>query len=544
MKRFLLALIGAFLLTSSPASAQSDTFIEALKYYNMGDSRNAAALLRKELASNPENDAACFYLAKSLLNDKSRDNVAEVGTLLKKAAEIDPGNYWYKHTLALFYMQTEQPELASLLLEELIRTYPNKSSLYFDTANAYLQQNDLEHAMAAIDKVEAIVGRNEMLALTKMDLIDKLNPTDNKPAYDFLEEYYRDCKSERMAVMLGDWYRTLYQDSLALDYYNQAIAMNEAYSPAYYGRAHCWQDMRRYDNYFVDINKFLTDRNIAIDVKSEYLQRLSEIPQMARAFRNEIDTLMLDTYAVHPADSALSYVVAVWYYRTNRTEEAIQTMKTCVNFNPGSYSVAFHYLLIQYYSKAWADLTSSATIVLQRFPEQDEPFIIRASAFAMLGENDSAIEDYRTVLARHPKDTATIVNTCLPMADIYYRMNDSRTAFRLYRKVLKVDPENITALNNYAYFLSECNKDLKKAREMSRRTIEKEPKNPNYLDTYAWILHKMGQDLEAKAMFKHVLLYGGKEDPNILRHYAEILQSLGENDLARIYFNQAKVAEK
>lgn len=543
MKKILSALFGALLLISPLASAQSsDTFIEALKHYNTGAVQNAITLLRRETASNPENDAACFYLAKALLNDKTDNHIAEAGALLKKAAEMDPENYWYKYTLALYYMQTEQPELASLLLEELIVTYPKKSSLYFDTANAYLQQNDLEHAMAAIDKVEAITGKNEMLALTKMDLIDKLNPNDRNLAYQFLEEYYRDCKSERMATMLGDYHHALYRDSLAMDYYNQAIAMNSSYSPAYYGRAHCQRDLRKYDGYFADITRFMTDRNISVEAKSDYLQKLSEIPQMARAFQNEIDTLMLNTFAVHPADSSLSYVIAVWYYRTGRTEEAIQTMKTCVNFNPDSYSVAFHFLLIQYYSKAWEDLIPSATVVIQRFPAQDDPLIVRASAFSMLEEYNSALEDYRTVLSRHPKDSATIVTVCLPMADTYYKMNDARTAFKLYRKVLKADPENITALNNYAYFLSESGKDLKKAREMSRRTIEKDPKNPTYLDTYAWILHKMGQDLEAKAMFKHILLYGGKEDPNILRHYAEILQALGENDLARIYFNQAKAA--
>jgi len=541
MRTFILTILGALFLTAS-AFAQSETFIEALKHYNAGATQNAILLFRKELAENPGNDAACFYLAKALMNGKENANSAEAGTLLKKAVEIDPDNYWYKHTLALFYLKTEQPELASVLLEELIKSNPKKSSLYFDTANAYLQQNDLKHALAAIDKVEAITGKNEMLAITKMDLIDKLNPTNQRLAYEFLEEYYKACKSERLASMLGDYYHAIYKDSLAMDYYNQALAMNDTYTPAYYGRAHCWQDLRKYDNYFSDINRFLTDKGLSVEAKSDYLLKLSEIPQMARAFQSEIDTLMLNTFAVHPADSTLSYTIAVWYYKTNRAKEAIQTMKTCVNFNPDSYSVAFHYLLIQYYSKAWEDLTSAATIVIQRFPKEDEPFIVRASAFSMLGENASALEDYRTVLERHPKDSATIVNTCLPMADIHYKMNDASTAFKLYRKVLKVDPENVTALNNYAYFLSESGKELKKAREMSRRTIEKDPKNPTYLDTYAWILHKMGQNIEAKAMFKHVLLYGGKEDPNILQHYAEILQALGETDLAKIYFNQAKTA--
>jgi len=541
MKKAFWALVGALILVCTPGFGQSDTFIEALRYYSSGQIQKGIYLFQKELDSNPNNDAACYYLANALLKTNSAESAKQAEVLMKRAAEIDPENYWYKHSLALLYMATDKAELASVILEEMIKTYPKKSSLYFDTANAYLQQNDLEHAMAAIDKVEAITGKNEMLAMTKMDLIDKLNPNDQRLAYEFLEGYYKDCKTERMASMLGDYYHAIYKDSLAIDYYNQALAMNETYAPAYYGRAHCWQDMRRYDNYFSDITKFLTDKALLPEMKAEYLQKITEVPQMVRAFKPEIDTLMLNTFAVHPADSTLSYVVALWYYHTNRPMEAIQTMKTCVNFHPESYSTAFHFLLIQYYSKAWAELTASATYVIQRFPQQDEPLLIRASALSIQEEYQSALEDYQLLLSRHPKDSATIVNCCLPMGDIYYKIGNLSTAFSLYDKVLKVSPENLTALNNYAYFLSESGKNLKKAKEMSRKTIEKEPKNPIYLDTYAWILHKMGQDLEAKALFKQVLLYGGKSDPNILQHYAEILKALGENDLAKIYFDQAKV---
>jgi len=540
MKKFFLTLVGALLLTGGAAFAQSETFIEALKFYNMGATQNAVALLRKEISVNPENDAAYFYLASALMNEKGKKDVAQIGSLLKKASDIDPDNYWYKHTLALFYMRTEQPELASVLLEDLIKKYPKKSSLYFDTANAYLQQDDLNNAMAAIDKVEAITGKNEMLAITKMDLIDKLNPKDQSLAYKFLEEYYKDCKTEKLASMLGDYYHAIYQDSLALDYYNQSLTINDTYSPAYYGRAHCWQDLRQYDKYFIDINRFLTDKNLDSEVKAEYLQKVSRVPQMARAFQPEIDTLMLNTYAVHPGDTTLSYVVAIWYYETNRQKEAMQTMKTCVNFHPDCYKVAYQYMLLQYYSQDWNNLTESASIFIQRFPQEDESFIIRAGAFYALKEYQSALEDYQTVYERHPKDSATIVTTCQAMADIYYQMGEPNTAFKLYQKVLKVNPEDVGTLNNYAYFLSLQGKNLKKAKEMSQKSIQKEPKNPTYLDTYAWILHKMGNNLEAKAMFKQALLYGGKTHPEILEHYAEVLQDLGESELAKIYMNQAK----
>ena len=63
-----------------------------------------------------------------------------------------------------------------------------------------------------------------------------------------------------------------------------------------------------------------------------------------------------------------------------------------------------------------------------------------------------------------------------------------------YQIVLKVEPNNILILNNYAYGLAVNGGDLKQAEKMSQMTLRAEPDNPVYLDTYAWILHLQGQD--------------------------------------------------
>ncbi len=95
-------------------------------------------------------------------------------------------------------------------------------------------------------------------------------------------------------------------------------------------------------------------------------------------------------------------------------------------------------------------------------------------------------------------------------------------------------------LNNYAYYLSEEGRKLKKAYAMSKKTVEAEPDNATYLDTFGWILHLMGKDLEAKPFFKHAMLYGGKDSAVILDHYAEVLYALKEYDLAQVYWRQAQ----
>ena len=105
---------------------------------------------------------------------------------------------------------------------------------------------------------------------------------------------------------------------------------------------------------------------------------------------------------------------------------------------------------------------------------------------------------------------------------------------------MKVSPNNIYVLNNYAYYLSVTGKNLKKAYAMSKKTIEAEPDNATYLDTFGWILYLQGKALEAKPFFKHAMLYGGKDSAVIMDHYAEVLYALKDYDLAFVYWYRAQ----
>ncbi|MBO4571721.1 MAG: tetratricopeptide repeat protein [Bacteroidales bacterium] len=538
----IMMLSAACLLHASPLSAQSETYMDAIRSLQEGDYAKAARLLKQEMAANPGNDAACYYYANILMASGGNPDNASIEKNLKKALELSPDNYWYKYTLALFYQQTERPELCSRLLEELIASHPKKSSLYFDAASAYLQQNDVDNALASLDKISAIGGKSEMIAIAKMDLLMKKGGDNGKEAYEFLEKYYEDCKTPRLASMLGDWYQQTYRDSLAIARYSEAIEMDGTYSPAYYGRAHVYQTLRQYDNYFNDIHKFLGDKDMDPRMKSEYIINLMEVPQFIVAFPAEIDSMMVETHMAHPTDSALNNAISLYYYRTDRNYYAIELMRQNTELYPDSYTLAFQYLLMLYYSKSWAGVTEEATEILKKWPENHDALLVRGDAYRRIGDNEAAIKDYEAMAATAPKDSTVIMQTYPSLGDLYFQTGNVSKSFKCYQKALKCDPDNSMVLNNYAYYMSLGKIKLKKAKEMSKKTIEKEPDNPTYLDTYAWILHLMGDDVEAKAVFKHAMLYGGKEQAAILDHYAEVLFSLKEYDLAYIYWNQAKAA--
>lgn len=548
MKKIIFSLLLSTIILLLPAasSAQSGRYIDALKHYQNGNIDEARTLFEEEIKANPENDAAYYYLANIAISEISdpqdQSAVAKAEALMKRALELDPENFWYKNYLALFYASTDRVELTTRLLEELIEKYPKKSYLYFDAANAYLTLKDVDKALETIDKIEKLTGKSEMICMTKLDLLRRKGNSE-EDSFKFLEDYYKDCRTPHLATVLGDYNLKMYRDSAAIAYYTDAISMDSSYSPAYYGRAHVYQAIRKYDNYFSDISHFLKDANILPSAKADYLQGLMESPQFVVAFPQEVDRMMLETREAHPADSLINTVLGVFYYRTERPYLAIEVLRQNFEQYPESYNAAMQYLMVLYYSQVWDKVIETSTVLLQKYPKQTDILQLRGIAFWQEENFSSAMEDYRQIAASAPKDSATIVLAHTALGDLCHQAGDAKQAYKHYDKVLKVSPDNVPVLNNYAYYLSMEGKNLKKARQMSQKTIQAEPDNPTYLDTYAWILHLEGMDLEAKAHFKHAMLYGGKEHAVILDHYAEVLYSLKEYDLAYIYWDQAKALD-
>ena len=211
-----------------------------------------------------------------------------------------------------------------------------------------------------------------------------------------------------------------------------------------------------------------------------------------------------------------------------------------MNWPQSEYAASTYVELLMYLQK-WDALVEESRKAAARFPS--EPAFWE---YASLGEYNrgnyrEVIDICGKVLDMAPEDSATVLNAYTTMGDMYYKTGEKKKAFKAYDKALKVNPDYVPVLNNYAYFLSLEKKQLKKAYAMSKKTVELEPQNSTYLDTFGWILYLQGKALEAKPFFKNaVMLYGGKESPVILDHYAEVLFALKEYDLAFLYWNQAK----
>ncbi|MBO4557487.1 MAG: tetratricopeptide repeat protein [Bacteroidales bacterium] len=540
--RYILLTALVALAAAPKANAQSEAFLEAIRLYYSNDVRAAYTQLKKVIAAEPDNDAAYFYLHTMLRDSTAAEN------MLKKAVDLDGENYWYNYSLAQNYIRQKKYEEAAEILERLLAEYPKKTNIYSDLIGVYTESKQYDKAMDALDKIEGKVGSSDVLASIRTEIL--MAQGKMQEAYDYMLGYFGRTGSPRAACFLGQYNAAGFNNQEALRFYDAALEANPFDSEALYGKAHVHRSLGQYDLYFENIMPFLGNPEIMPQAKTEYMAGVLGQQQFVYTFAPQVDTMMMTMYASAPADSSICSLTSTYLFQRGQVDAALDLAKSNADNYPESYQLNFTYPFMQYYCSDYAGATGSATVALQRFPNDVDLLQLRGMCFWQLGELDSALEDYLAALKQGQikKDNGTQLACYSSLGDLYHLKGDQKTAFSYYEKALKIDPNSSPVLNNYAYYISEkyptpvakVPKELKKALAMSRKTIEKEPDNATYLDTYAWILHLMGQDLEAKAHFKHAMIHGGKESGVMLRHYATVLRALGENDLANIYQQQAK----
>ena len=529
----------SLLFIAFSAYAQPDTgnmLITAVTEYNEGKYAEAETTLKTIVELDPSNDAAWYYLAMCSMAER---DVEMAEYRFQKAVELDPGNFWYRYRLARVYAVTSRGDLTVEIYEQLLQDFPKKSDLYFDLAELYAAQKEYQKALDTLDEIETVFGVTESVAVYRFNLLMQMQKQDE--AYKSLEEYNGRYSSPYVLSTLADHQLNMYNDSTALAYYNEALDISPDYAPALLGKAETLRITRKYGEYFSALNDFVSNESDVAKSKTDYLTAVisRSDPKFLRAFMPQMDVIVEKTLQVHPADSSALHLAGLYYCATERNDRAKDKFRENALNNSSSVSATASYMEFLMYAGEWRELSDEAMKAYEKFPKVPTFLEMASMGSYNLDELEKVLEISDTILEVAPTDSAKILRAWSTKGDVYYQLGNPKKSYKSYEMALKVNPDYVYVLNNYAYYLSINGKNLKKALAMSRKTIEAEPDNATYLDTYGWILYLMGRAEEARPHFKHAMLYGGKDCAVILDHYAEVLFALGEYDRAMVYWNQA-----
>ena len=547
MRKWIIAAGAVCVLLCAAFSAPAQTkktvrveggLVDAVALFDEGRYNEATVLLKALAGIDPSNDAVHYYLGMcaTYLGDYE-----EAAAQLREAVRLDGANYWYRDRLARLYTATSQPELAIDLYESLIREFPKKTDIYYTLVQLYMQHGKVDEVLHTLDEIEAVAGKDEMVALTRYDVLMRQEKPEE--AYAVLESYNAEMDSPRILVAMGDHCVSQFKDTLALRYYNEALSYEAGLPQALLGVSEIYRYRGDYPNYFASVNEFMRGEAAPAELKTRYIQSLFQHtdPQFIRRFKPNLDVLVEAYREQAPRDSVVLQTASSYYYNTGDGAKARDLLRNCCSLYPGSVSSRGLYVQLLTLLEDWEAAGSAAEQAFQDFPQEPGFLEMKTYSDFNLKDFEALIRDCERIIeATSPRDTAARVRAWSSIGDAAHELGDSRRTYDAYEKALKLDPYYLPVLNNYAYYLSVEGRKLKKAYAMSKVTVEAEPDNATYLDTFGWILYLQGKALEAKPFFKHAMLYGGKDSATILDHYAEVLYQLKDYDTARVYWNLAK----
>jgi len=440
--------------------------VDAVASYDEGDFADAKARLTSILDSDPLNDAAYYYLGLCFMQERDLKSSEK---FFSEAVKLDSNNFWYMEALGRVYAGQGKAEPAITMYKHLIRKFPKKADPYYTLSNIYARLNQYDKMYGMLETINEKFGGSPEILTT-----------------------------------MGDYQMNSGNDTLALQYYNEALLHDPQSPTALLGAAEIKRYRGEYPEFFKNMGEFVSMVFIRPQAKVEYLgnmfRRLSvgELPKHMRDFDALMDTLLV----VHPRDTSVVPFVASYYFATERKDRCLELNRDFARAFPDDHKAQVSYIQTLWLTGDLSGAAGEAELCSRKFRDND--------IFPQM------------------------------LGDIYHQLGDSRKAYKSYERALKINPKNYGVLNNYAYYLSLEKKNLSKALKMSAKATKAEPDNATYLDTHGWILHLMGRSAQAKPVFKHAMLYGGKESAVVMEHYAEVLETLGENDLAEVYRNLAK----
>lgn len=542
MRKYILLISAVLLMFSTASHAQSSkaTVIEnrilnAVHMYNQGDFEQAESILTGVLEADDTYDAAWYYLAMIAMSDQDYESVRK---FLDKALSLDPGNFWYRYSLAALHARNDELNLALEHYEKLMEDFPKKSELYYEMAELYLNNGDFKKAVSTAQEIERVFGMSEPLTLFQYRVAYLSG--NKEEAINSLQRYNSQYSSPQILYLLAQNEMSELNDSTAMAYYDEALELDSSFVPALLGKAEIYALDKRYDEFFPVLYSYLKTEGDDVAEKSDYVLKLinSDATNLLTSFSDELDMAVEILYELYPGEMDM-YFLKGWYsYVVGRDEEAMLAFRESILMNFGD-PVAYAYLL-DYLMKTeqWEELSREGRVAFSCFPDEFRFMQTACYADYCLEHYDKMLEGCRTILKK-ADDEEVRFDTWSAMGDVYHQIGESRKAYKAYDEALKIKPDDAFVLNNYAYYLSLENRNLKKAYEMSRKTVEMQPENESYLDTFGWILFLQGKPQEAKPLFKKAMLLGGKDNAVILDHYAEVLYALEEYDLAFVYWNLA-----
>ena len=479
-------------------------FLDAVCSQLRGDDSTALRLLDSCRTVNP-NAAEAFYRLAQQYTDMGNDSLAT--QYLERAARLQPANDTYQESVAATYIQKRDYDSAIKAYENLYAHHRERTDVLDILARLYGAKKDYTRMLSTIERMEKIDGESDELTFMKMNVYEMRHDTKN--AYRMLKALNDAHPNEpNYKVMLGNWLMNhsrrdeaykCFQGALADDPQN-AFALNSMYDYYRAGGDNASADKLR--------EKILFSSQTESKTKVTMLQQAIKESEQNGGDSVVVLNLFDRTMAASPKDADISNMKAMYMKLKGMPVDSVNAaFEHTLTFEPDNNLARIKLIQDKWEKKKWDEVIALSTAGTQYNPDDMTFYYFLGLAYFQKDDDDHALDALKRgadEIDDHA-DSDMASDFYGAMGDILFKKKQQEEAFEAYDKSLKWKEDNIVVLNNYAYYLSELRRDLKRAEQMSFKTVQAEPTNATYLDTYAWILFLQKRYDEARAYIDRAL---------------------------------------
>ena len=510
-------------------------FLDAVCCQLRGDDSTALQLLDSCRTVNP-NAAEAYYRLAQQYFDTGNDSIAT--KYMERAARLQPANDTYQESVAATYIQQRDYDNAIKAYENLYSHYRERTDILDILVRLYGAKKDYSRMLSTIDRMEKVDGESDELTLLKMNVYEMRHDTKN--AYRMLKALNDAHPNEpNYKVMLGNWLMNhsrrdeafkYLQGALADDPQN-AFALNSMYDYYRSGGDNAAADELR--------EKILFSSQTEPKTKVTMLQQAIKESEQNGGDSVTVLNLFDRTMKASPKDADISNMKAMYMKLKGMPDDSVNAaFEHTLSIEPDNNMAPVKLIQDKWDKKKWDEVISLSTAGTQYNPDDMVFYYFLGLGYFQKDDDDRALDALKRGVGEINDRTDPDIASDFygSMGDILFKKKRQEEAFEAYDNSLKWKEDNIVVLNNYAYYLSEQRRDLKRAEQMSFKTVQAEPTNSTYLDTYAWILFLQKRYDEARAYIDRAL-ENDNDSTNgpsavVIGHAGDIYCMCGDTDRA------------
>jgi len=507
---------------------------ESISQQTKGNYAAAFDLLSHARTINPDAPEVYYHLAGYHV-DMGNDSTAQA--YFEKAVELDPTNDTYVEKVGQMYINQRKYAEAINIYEKVFEANHKRYDILQLLLQLYAVQNDQSQMLHTLERMELLDGGNEQISFSKMQIYEQQGKKDKAFAElkALIDKHPNDLNYQ---VMFGNWLLQNDKADEAVKIYRHVLKEEPDNTLAQMSMLDYYRAKDMTAEADILLMQLLKGKKTPESEKQALMRQYVMTSVKANVDSTRILAVFDEVLQTAPTSSML-IMKAAYMDLAQMEKDTINTvLLQALALEPDNVSARMQ--LIQ---NIWGKQDYPRVIALSQTGQEYNPdemlfYYFEGFAHFLQDDHEQALEVFRkgTAQINDESNPEIVSDFYAMMGDILHEKGQSEEAFAAYDSCLQWKPDNIGALNNYAYYLSLQNRDLKRAEQMSLKTIQAEPTNSTYLDTYAWILFMEERYDEAKEYIDQALANDAEVSAVIVEHAGDIYAAYGDIPKAMEYW--------